>query len=71
MPVRDVETFFGADGPRVVSNRGANGIDGTVSTAYGVALASGGHVVLHIGDVALVHDALQDVVIPRAPVPGV
>jgi 2-succinyl-5-enolpyruvyl-6-hydroxy-3-cyclohexene-1-carboxylate synthase len=59
MPVRDVETFFPArDVPgRVLANRGANGIDGTVSSAYGVAAASAGRpTVLLIGDVALVHD---------------
>jgi 2-succinyl-5-enolpyruvyl-6-hydroxy-3-cyclohexene-1-carboxylate synthase len=58
MPVRDVESFFPArvDSPRVLSNRGANGIDGTVSTAFGVAAASGEPVVLLIGDVALAHD---------------
>ena len=33
MPVRDIETFWPgrADPPRVLCNRGANGIDGTVS----------------------------------------
>ncbi len=59
MPVRDVETFFAArdEGPRVLSNRGANGIDGTIATAYGVAATSPDPVVLLIGDVALAHDA--------------
>jgi 2-succinyl-5-enolpyruvyl-6-hydroxy-3-cyclohexene-1-carboxylate synthase len=58
MPIRDVETFFPArpDPPRVLSNRGANGIDGTVSTAFGVSAASDGPVFLLIGDVALAHD---------------
>jgi 2-succinyl-5-enolpyruvyl-6-hydroxy-3-cyclohexene-1-carboxylate synthase len=57
MPVRDIETFFPArdDPPRVLSNRGANGIDGTVSSAFGVA-ATGARTVLLIGDVALAHD---------------
>jgi 2-succinyl-5-enolpyruvyl-6-hydroxy-3-cyclohexene-1-carboxylate synthase len=58
MPIRDVEEFMAAseDPPRVLSSRGANGIDGTVSTAYGLSAASSGRVVALIGDVALAHD---------------
>ena len=58
MPVRDVETFWPAldDPPRVLAHRGANGIDGTVAAAFGAAAAGGRPVVLHVGDVALVHD---------------
>ncbi len=58
MPVRDVETFWPVrlDPPRVLCNRGANGIDGTVSSAFGAAAATDGPVVLLIGDVALAHD---------------
>ena len=58
MPVRDIETFWPArpDPPRVLCNRGANGIDGIVSSAFGAAAADEGPVVLLIGDVALAHD---------------
>ena len=58
MPIRDLELYLPAcrSLPRVRSNRGANGIDGTVSSAFGVAAASSGPVVLLIGDVALAHD---------------
>ena len=57
MPIRDVEWF----GPprsdiHVYSNRGANGIDGVVATATGVAL-TGAPTICLIGDVALLHDA--------------
>ncbi|MFZ2114874.1 MAG: 2-succinyl-5-enolpyruvyl-6-hydroxy-3-cyclohexene-1-carboxylic-acid synthase [Solirubrobacteraceae bacterium] len=58
MPVRDIETFWPvrSDPPRVLCNRGANGIDGTVSSALGAAAASRDPVVLLIGDVALAYD---------------
>jgi 2-succinyl-5-enolpyruvyl-6-hydroxy-3-cyclohexene-1-carboxylate synthase len=58
MPIRDVETFWPvlATPPRALANRGANGIDGTISTAYGVAAATDGPTFLLIGDVALAHD---------------
>jgi 2-succinyl-5-enolpyruvyl-6-hydroxy-3-cyclohexene-1-carboxylate synthase len=58
MPIRDVELFFTARklAPHVASNRGANGIDGTVSSAFGAAAVNDGPVVLLIGDVALAHD---------------
>jgi 2-succinyl-5-enolpyruvyl-6-hydroxy-3-cyclohexene-1-carboxylate synthase len=57
MPVRDVETFWPARDapPRVLSHRGANGIDGTLAAAFGAA-AAGARVVVHLGDVALAHD---------------
>ncbi len=58
MPIRDIELYLPAreEGPRVLANRGANGIDGTLSSAFGAAAGGEGPVVLLIGDVALAHD---------------
>lgn len=57
MPVRDVEYFWPANDRRIQPffNRGANGIDGTLSTALGVA-HHGKQTVLLTGDLALLHD---------------
>jgi 2-succinyl-5-enolpyruvyl-6-hydroxy-3-cyclohexene-1-carboxylate synthase len=58
MPVREIETVWPAraDAPRVLSNRGANGIDGTLSSAFGARAASGGPVCALVGDIAFAHD---------------
>jgi 2-succinyl-5-enolpyruvyl-6-hydroxy-3-cyclohexene-1-carboxylate synthase len=57
MPVRDAEFFWPANDRRIrpYFNRGANGIDGTLSTALGVA-HGGAPAVLLTGDLALLHD---------------
>lgn len=57
MPVRDAEYFWpaGRRGQRIFFNRGANGIDGTLSTALGVA-HGGAPAVLVTGDLSLLHD---------------
>ncbi|MEO1058573.1 MAG: thiamine pyrophosphate-dependent enzyme, partial [Actinomycetota bacterium] len=54
MPVRDLEWF---GGPTAVAwcNRGANGIDGTMSTALGRSLGGVPSLVL-LGDIAFIHD---------------
>jgi 2-succinyl-5-enolpyruvyl-6-hydroxy-3-cyclohexene-1-carboxylate synthase len=57
MPVRDVESFWVPNDRaiRPLFNRGANGIDGTLSTALGVAHGDQSTVLLS-GDLALLHD---------------
>ena len=57
MPVRDLEYFWPANarGVSVYFSRGANGIDGTLSTALGVAHGNRPAVLL-TGDLALLHD---------------
>jgi 2-succinyl-5-enolpyruvyl-6-hydroxy-3-cyclohexene-1-carboxylate synthase len=58
MPVRDLDTFFPRqDRPiRFLANRGANGIDGVVSSAFGASAGTEGPVVLVIGDISFYHD---------------
>ena len=57
MPVRDVEFFWKPNNLRInpYFNRGANGIDGTLSTALGIAHHQQSSVML-TGDLALLHD---------------
>ncbi|MFP4300200.1 MAG: 2-succinyl-5-enolpyruvyl-6-hydroxy-3-cyclohexene-1-carboxylic-acid synthase [Spirulinaceae cyanobacterium] len=58
MPVRDVEYFWQPNRDRIQPffNRGANGIDGTLSTAMGIAHRNRSSVLL-TGDLALLHDS--------------
>jgi 2-succinyl-5-enolpyruvyl-6-hydroxy-3-cyclohexene-1-carboxylate synthase len=58
MPIRDLDTFFGSTDKaiRFLANRGANGIDGVVSSALGARAGSNGSLVLVIGDLSFYHD---------------
>jgi 2-succinyl-5-enolpyruvyl-6-hydroxy-3-cyclohexene-1-carboxylate synthase len=58
MPIRDQEAFLGAAGTdaRFLCNRGANGIDGLVSSGIGAAAGSGRPTTIVTGDLGLLHD---------------
>ena len=59
MPIRDVEWYARPRADvRIMANRGANGIDGTLSTMLGVAASSKGQPSVGLlGDLAFLHDA--------------
>lgn len=67
MPIRDVEYVSPPTDRalRSLCNRGANGIDGTLSTALGVAQAAGRPAVLLTGDLALLHDTNGFLLAPK------
>jgi 2-succinyl-5-enolpyruvyl-6-hydroxy-3-cyclohexene-1-carboxylate synthase len=70
MPIRDLEWFAPAvaSPPRVFANRGANGIDGVVSTALGVAASQATHrTIALMGDLAFLHDVSGLVNVPDVP----
>ncbi|MCW2929671.1 MAG: 2-succinyl-6-hydroxy-2,4-cyclohexadiene-carboxylate synthase [Actinomycetia bacterium] len=83
MPIRDIDNSKmrpGAD-IRVLSSRGASGIDGTTSSAIGAALAhqgggspgpsAGGAAFALLGDLTLVHDAAGLAIGPGEPRPDI
>ncbi len=55
-PVRHVSAFAGAIRARVFANRGTSGIDGVISTAWGIASVSSGFTLCLIGDLTAIYD---------------
>jgi 2-succinyl-5-enolpyruvyl-6-hydroxy-3-cyclohexene-1-carboxylate synthase len=71
MPIRDQEAFLPATAADIafLSNRGANGIDGLISSGIGAAAATGKPTTILTGDLGLLHDvgglaALREVSTP-------
>ncbi|SFQ44210.1 2-succinyl-5-enolpyruvyl-6-hydroxy-3-cyclohexene-1-carboxylate synthase [Psychrobacillus psychrotolerans] len=66
MPIRDLDTFFNKTTKdiQLYANRGTNGIDGVVSSAFGVQTALNRPGYLLIGDLAFLHD-LNGLIVSR------
>lgn len=70
MPVRDLDTFAGNSGRMLTTrcNRGANGIDGVLSTAIGAAAARRRPTALLLGDLSFLHDVSALHIAARYPI---
>jgi 2-succinyl-5-enolpyruvyl-6-hydroxy-3-cyclohexene-1-carboxylate synthase len=70
MPVRDIDLHAVTRADlRILASRGASGIDGTVSSAVGAALAHGGPAFALLGDLAFLHDGPGLALGPAEPRP--
>jgi 2-succinyl-5-enolpyruvyl-6-hydroxy-3-cyclohexene-1-carboxylate synthase len=72
MPIRELELFWpaGDSQVRILCNRGANGIDGFVSSGLGAAASSGEPVVIVTGDLGFYHDMNGLLVAKRYSLPA-
>jgi 2-succinyl-5-enolpyruvyl-6-hydroxy-3-cyclohexene-1-carboxylate synthase len=71
MPIRDQEAFLPTSIAEVLflANRGANGIDGLISSGIGAAVATGRPTWIVTGDLGLVHDVNGLTALRHADVP--
>ncbi|HEX4726092.1 MAG TPA: 2-succinyl-5-enolpyruvyl-6-hydroxy-3-cyclohexene-1-carboxylic-acid synthase [Pseudonocardiaceae bacterium] len=68
-PVRFVDLFGRNGNQRIMANRGVAGIDGSVSTAAGIALGSGMPCYALLGDLTFLHDTNGLLIGPSEPRP--
>ncbi|MDH5372464.1 MAG: thiamine pyrophosphate-dependent enzyme, partial [Acidimicrobiia bacterium] len=71
MPVRILDAYFRPTGRdlRILGNRGANGIDGLISSALGAAVGTTRPTFVFAGDLSLLHDLTALVTAVRLSIP--